>query len=111
MPRPRILTAFKGRLLMVGFGCIGRAVLPLLLRHTGLGRDRIRIVTDKSGHRDVAEEYGIGLRVEKVTPDNYRRILAEELREGDFLLNLSILSSGIQKGFITLGVMPVPVFQ
>jgi len=57
-------------------------VLPLLLRHTGLGRDRIRIVTDKSSHRDVAEEFGIVLRVEKVTPENYGRILAEELREG-----------------------------
>ncbi len=67
---------FTGRLLMVGFGCIGRAVLPLLLRHTGLKPDRIRIVTDKSTHRDIAEEYRIAIRVEKVTPENYRRILS-----------------------------------
>lgn len=95
MPAPKILARFPGRILILGFGCIGRAVLPLLLRHTGLGADRIRIVTDKSTHRDIAEEYGIGMRVEKVTPENYVRILSEDLRSGDFLLNLSIGISSV----------------
>jgi homospermidine synthase len=95
MARNKKLVNFPGRLLIVGFGCIGRAVLPLLLRHTGLGPDRIRIVTDKGTHRDIAEEYRVGLRVEKVTPENYRRILDEELRTGDFLLNLSIGISSV----------------
>ena len=29
--------AFPGRLVIVGFGSIGQGVLPLLLRHIGLG--------------------------------------------------------------------------
>ena len=95
MPAPKVLARFPGRILIVGFGCIGRAVLPLLLRHTGLGPDRIGIVTDKTTHRDIAEEYGITMRVEKVTPENYVRILSEELRAGDFLLNLSIGISSV----------------
>jgi homospermidine synthase len=92
----KTLTKFRGRLLILGFGCIGRAVLPLLLRHAGLRPDRIRIVTDKPTHRDIAEEYRIGIRIEKVTPENYRTILSEELKAGDFLLNLSIGVSSVE---------------
>ena len=95
MSQKKTFNGFAGRILIVGFGCIGRAVLPLLLRHTGLGPDRIRIVTDKPTHRDIAEEFRVGIRVEKVTPENYRRILAEELKAGDFLLNLSIGISSV----------------
>ncbi|MEZ5544874.1 MAG: saccharopine dehydrogenase NADP-binding domain-containing protein [Lysobacteraceae bacterium] len=96
MPLTEVLTRFHGRLLMVGFGCIGRAVLSLLLRHTSLGPDRIRILTDKDSHRDVAEEYLVGLRAEKVTPENFRHLLGEELCPGDFLLNLSIGVSSLE---------------
>jgi homospermidine synthase len=31
---------FRGKLVMVGFGCIGQAILPLLLRHIGAMRGR-----------------------------------------------------------------------
>ena len=81
---------FGGRLLMVGFGCIGRGVLPLLLRHVAIRPAQIRIVTDRDAQREVAAGHGIAMRVEVLTRDNYRRILAEELGPGDFLLNLSI---------------------
>ncbi|MBU0752598.1 MAG: saccharopine dehydrogenase NADP-binding domain-containing protein [Gammaproteobacteria bacterium] len=84
------LAQFSGRLLMVGFGCIGRGVLPLLLRHIDIDPARIRIVTEHDGHREIADAHGIAMRVEAMTPDNYRRILDEELGAGDFLLNLSI---------------------
>jgi len=84
------LVKFSGRLLMVGFGCIGRGVLPLLLRHIDIDPARIRIVTDRDDHRQTAAAHGIALRVEAVTRDNYRTLLAEELCPGDFLLNLSI---------------------
>jgi homospermidine synthase len=81
---------FAGRMLVVGFGCIARGVLPLIFRHVGMARERIRVVTDHDDHADVARDLGIALRVETVTQANVRRILAEELGAGDFLLNLSI---------------------
>jgi homospermidine synthase len=84
------LVQFSGRLLMVGFGCIGRGVLPLLLRHIDIRPEQIRIVTQSSARRAVAAEYGAGLRTQGLTRDNYRRVLGEELGPGDFLLNLSI---------------------
>ena len=85
-----IHAAFGARLIMLGFGCIGRGVLPLLLRHIDMGPEQIRIVTDHDKHRDVADEYGVSLRVQALTRENYRAVLAEELRPGEFLLHLSI---------------------
>jgi homospermidine synthase len=90
MLRHETLADFGGRIVMVGFGCIGRGVAPLLLRHVGMRPEAIRIVTDRDTHREVADAHGIALRVEALTRENYRRILGEELRAGDFLLNLSI---------------------
>ena len=81
---------FSGRLLMVGFGCIGRGLLPLLLRHINMRPGQMRIVTDRDVQRAIANEYGIAIRVQPLTRDNFRDILAEELGPGDFLLNLSI---------------------
>jgi homospermidine synthase len=84
------LVDFSGNLVMVGFGCIGRGVLPLLLRHIAIRPEQIRIVTERDIHRDIAEHYGVSLRAQTLTRENYREILAEELGSGDFLLNLSI---------------------
>ena len=81
---------FAGRLLIVGFGFIARGVLDLLFRHVTLTSDRLRIVTDHDAHRELADRYGVAMRVEGLTRENYRRILDEELQPGDFLLNLSI---------------------
>lgn len=44
--------AFGGRLLMLGFGSIGQGVLPLILRHIDMPKDRIEILTsDARGRR------------------------------------------------------------
>lgn len=90
MPDENKHVAFEGRLAMVGFGCIGRGVLPLLLRHIAIRPEQIRIITDHDTHREVADEYGIAMRIEEITRENYQTILTEELGPGDFLLNLSI---------------------
>jgi len=88
--RSKPLTEFAGRLVMIGFGCIGRGVLPLLLRHVAIRPEQIRIVTRSDERRAAAAAHGVALRVAALTRANYRTILAEELRPGDFLLNLSI---------------------
>src|SRR5512139_200172 len=84
------LSEFGSRLVILGFGCVGRGLLPLLLRHIAIRPEQIRIVSDDDRHRDVAAEYGVDLRVQALTRGNYRDILAEALGPGDFLLNLAI---------------------
>jgi homospermidine synthase len=94
-PHP-VHVRFDGRLVMVGFGSIGRGILPLLLRHVaGLGPRAITIVTaDEEGHA-VAAGHGIPVLVEPLTAMNYRTVLDRLLAPGDFLLNLSVEVSSL----------------
>jgi homospermidine synthase len=88
--QPSLHVVFPNRLVILGFGCIGRGVLPLLLRHIDIRPEQVSVVTEYDSHADVAREYGVRLRAETVTKSNYRHVLGDELRAGDFLLNLSI---------------------
>ena len=79
-----------GRLVMLGCGSIGQAVLPLVLRHIGVTPDRMTIVTADSRGRDVAAHYGIAFVEQPLTRENYRQVLESLVGPGDFLLNLSV---------------------
>ena len=79
-----------GRLVILGFGSIGQAVLPLVRRHLDLPPNRIEIITADSGGADIAEEYGVGFRIQPLGEHNYREVLEPLLTEGSFLLNLSV---------------------
>ncbi|HEX9814984.1 MAG TPA: saccharopine dehydrogenase C-terminal domain-containing protein [Myxococcota bacterium] len=81
---------FEGRLVMIGFGSIGQAALPLILRHIELSPDRILILAADDHGRKVADEYGVKLAVSPLEPDNYLGILEPLLGKGDLLLNLSV---------------------
>ncbi len=82
--------SFDGRLVMVGFGSIGQAALPLILRHIDLSPERILILAADDHGQKVADEYGVKLAVNPLEPDNYQEILEPLLDKGDFLLNLSV---------------------
>jgi homospermidine synthase len=86
---------FNGRLVMVGFGSIGQGVLPLILRHIDMPREKITIVTAAEAGREIAAEYGIDFRIEPLTRQNYRAVLEPMLAAGDFLLNLSVDVSSV----------------
>lgn len=75
---------------MVGFGSIGQAVLPLLLRHLGIRPENIAIVTPHDSGAPIAREFGVELRLHRLTEANYLAVLEPLLDEGDFLLNLSV---------------------
>ena len=50
---------FPGRLVFVGFGSIGQGVLPLILRHIGIDKQRISIVTSDARGKEEAQAHGI----------------------------------------------------
>jgi homospermidine synthase len=87
--------AFRGRLVMLGFGSIGQGVLPLILRHIDIPRERIVIITGDERGRDIAAEYGISFTVRPLTRTNYRDVLTPLIQPGDFLLNLSVDVSSV----------------
>lgn len=82
--------AFRGRLVIVGFGSIGQGVLPLLLRHLEIDPAQITIVTAEPRGRETAAEYGVAFAETPLTRGNYRALLGPNLGDGDFLLNLSV---------------------
>jgi homospermidine synthase len=88
-------TSFGGRLVFVGFGSIGQAVLPLILRHVAIEARQIAIVTAEAWGGDEAERYGVSFKVEPLTQANYRAVLDPMLGPGDFLLNLSVEVSSV----------------
>ncbi len=90
MPPDTKHARFDGRLVIVGFGSIGQAVLPVLLRHIEIAPGRITVVTADEGGRDIAAEYGVRFHVHCLTEDDYQAVLEPLLGAGDFLLNLSV---------------------
>ena len=87
--------AFGGRLVMLGFGSIGQGVLPLILRHIDLPRDRISILSGDTRGQDIAAEYGVPFTILPLNRDNYRDVLSQRVGPGDFLLNLSVDVSSV----------------
>lgn len=90
--------AFSGRLVMVGFGCIGRGVLPLLFRHIDVSPSQIVVLHTSNAGADVARHFGVRHLIEPLAADNFSRVLEPLLGPGDFLLNLSV--TGPQHGFL-----------
>ncbi|HYF08045.1 MAG TPA: saccharopine dehydrogenase C-terminal domain-containing protein [Acetobacteraceae bacterium] len=87
---------FTGRLVILGFGSIGQGVLPLILRHIEIARERITIVTAEPRGREVAEEYGIRFIEQAATRENFSSLLSPLLGPGDFLVNLSVDVSSVE---------------
>ena len=81
---------FAGRLVMVGFGSVGQAMLPILLRHIEIAPAQISIVTADEDGRDIAREFGVDFSVHCLTEADHLAVLEPLLNAGDFLLNLSV---------------------
>lgn len=86
---------FAGKIVFVGFGSIGQGILPLILRHIGVGAERITIVTADEAGRAEAERYGVKCVQNPLNAQNHRGVLEPLLGKGDFLLNLSVDVSSI----------------
>jgi homospermidine synthase len=81
---------FPGRILIVGFGSIGTGTLPLILRHVGIPKERISIITADKHGAAIAKKEGVRFRIQPLTKKNYRGIIDSYLSKGDFLINLSV---------------------
>ena len=81
---------FQGRIIMVGCGGVGQAVLPVLERHIADLHGRLLVIAADESGRMVAERHGAQFLHGLLTPGNYRNLLKPHVKEGDLLLNLSI---------------------
>jgi homospermidine synthase len=81
---------FRGRLVMVGFGCIGQATLPLLLRHIDMQPAQVLVVEPDGATAELARSQGAQFLQQRVDSDNFRQCLEPLLGAGDFLINLAV---------------------
>lgn len=88
--------SFNHRLCFVGFGSVGQAVLPLILKHIKIDPANITILSKKDDGRHIAEKHGIKFIQTSVLPENYKQLLSENVKAGDFLLNLSVDVSSVE---------------
>jgi len=90
MGRSRKLGSFTGRLVMLGFGSVGQAMLPLLSEAFGIKPAQVKIVKTSEDRSGVAQALGVEVIVQTLVEGNYETVLDPLLGEGDFLLNLSV---------------------
>ena len=69
---------------MVGFGAMGQAALPLLLRHFELDPSAVKIVKTREDESGVATEYGVEVIVAKLEEGNHAAVLEPLLVKGAF---------------------------
>lgn len=81
---------FENNIVLIGFGTIGKAILPLILRHIDIPAKNIKIITKLDESKNIADDYGVMHYVQPLKHDNFQSILQEHCHPGDFLLNLSV---------------------
>lgn len=90
MGRTRQVASFAGRVVIVGFGSIAQALVPILFEGLGLAPSQVHVVNAVRDGQQVARELGIAFHVQRLTEANYADVLAPLLRKGDFLVNLGV---------------------
>ncbi|STX29991.1 homospermidine synthase [Legionella beliardensis] len=83
------------RILILGFGSIGQAILPLLFRHLIFQPEQITIISKDNEGLKIAQQFQVNFHHQTITEENYYEILGGFLQEGDFLLNLSLGVSSV----------------
>jgi homospermidine synthase len=88
----------SGPIVVIGFGSIGKGVLPLIERHFAFDRSRMVVIDPDDSGRALLDERGIRFVHEAVTRENYRELLSPLLTAGDgqgFCVNVSVDTSSV----------------
>src|SRR6187431_2211751 len=87
---------FAGPIVMIGFGSIGRGLLPLLERHIGFDRSKFVVIAPDDSGRDLLDARKLRFEKLAITRENYRDVLRPLLTGGPgrgMIINLSVDTS------------------
>jgi homospermidine synthase len=80
-----------GALVMIGFGSIGRGVLPLIERHIGFDRAHFTVIEPLADSAHILREHGIRHLQVALTAENFAEVLRGLFPEGrGMIVNLSV---------------------
>src|SRR5205085_4402419 len=87
---------FAGPIVMIGFGSIGRGLLPLLERHIGFDRSKFVVIDPVDTDRKLLDQRKLRFEQVAITRENYRGVLSPLLTAGPgrgMIINLSVDTS------------------
>lgn len=90
---PDFKIKWQGPIIIIGFGSIGKATLPLICRHLDFSENKIYIIDPSDLNKNIAEEYGANFINTALTPDNYQSIIGEIIDKDSnqsLVVNLSV---------------------
>jgi homospermidine synthase len=93
VPPSDIYGEITGPVVMIGFGSIGKGVLPLLERHFKFDKKRMVVIDPGGLNRKLLDERGIKVIDTALSAQNYKEILTPLLKNGGgqgFCVNLSV---------------------
>mgnify|MGYP005837262605 CR=1 FL=1 len=82
---------FKKKLLIIGFGAVGKCTLPILLKHIDIPYSNITII-DFEDKRKILKpwmEKGVKYFQQKITPANLTKVLSSHVESGGLIIDLS----------------------
>lgn len=82
---------FKNKVLIIGYGSVGRCTLPVLLKHVDIPYKNITVI-DFADKREAMKSWmrkGIKYSQEKITPINIARTLSKHVSSGGLIIDLS----------------------
>src|SRR5687768_5383537 len=86
---------FNNNILILGFGCIAQACLPVLFKLIKLKPTQVTIISRSPDKTGLAKKWKVNFVVSPLKEDSYKEILDSYLKKGDFLLNLSVNVSSL----------------
>ena len=87
-----------GPIVIIGFGSIGRGVLPLIERHFAFDKTKLTVIDPVDTDRELLERHRVNFVHQPVTRDNYKHLLGPLLTAGPgqgFCVNLSVDTSSL----------------
>jgi homospermidine synthase len=81
----------EGALVMIGFGSIGRGVLPLIERHIGFEREHCTVIEPTDDYAHILRDHGIRHLQVALTAENFADVLRGLFPQGrGMIVNLSV---------------------
>jgi homospermidine synthase len=88
-----VYAKIDGPIVLVGFGSIGKGVLPLIERHFKYDKSKFVVIDPSDKDRHLLDQRGIRFVKEALTAANYRQVMEPLLRAGPgqgFCVNVSV---------------------
>jgi homospermidine synthase len=93
------LVKHQGKVLQIGFGSVGQAMLPMVLRHIETDPSGITVLEKDDSTELFNERFGdtgVSYVIKEILRDNLDEVLSQYLSEGDLLINLALNIDGVE---------------